>query len=53
MDNCREVAMSPTLLNSRSTAADDVSDVLHLIKTVWTASGMNKFVIHWFCFFTR
>jgi len=33
----REVAMSPAQLNSRSTAADDGSDVLYLMKTVWTA----------------
>jgi len=29
--------MSPAQLNSRSTAANDVSDVLYLTKTVWTA----------------
>jgi len=29
--------MSPAQLNSRSTAADDGSDVLYLMKTVWTA----------------
>ena len=33
----REVAMSLTLLNSHSTAADDIRDVLYLMKTVWTA----------------
>jgi len=37
----QNVAMSPAQLNSRSTAADDVSDVLYLMKTVCT-SGVRS-----------
>jgi len=36
------VATSPAQLKSRSTAADDGSDVLYLMKTVWTAGHDRK-----------